>query len=283
MNLNPTTKPAFDRREFLITVAGVGFALAAQPIMAQTAITTDSKGLVAGEVKIPVADGTMAAYRALPATGKYFPVVLVVSEIFGVHEWIADICRRLAKLGYLAIAPDLFARHGDPRKLQDIQQILTDVIAKTPDSEVMSDLDATVVWAKAEGANTARLGITGYCWGGRITWMYAAHNPQVKAGVAWYGRIKAETNAINPQHPIDIAANLKVPVLGLYGGLDQTISIDQVTEMRAALNKAHSKSEIHVYPHADHGFLADYRPTYNKEAAKDGWQRLQDWFKKYGV
>ncbi len=283
MNLNPTTKPAFDRREFLITVAGVGFALAAQPIMAQTAITTDSKGLVAGEVKIPVADGTMAAYRAQPATGRHFPVVLVVSEIFGVHEWIADICRRLAKLGYLAIAPDLFARHGDPRKLQDIQQILTDIIAKTPDSEVMSDLDATVVWAKAEGANTARLGITGFCWGGRITWMYAAHNPQVKAGVAWYGRIKADVNVITPQHPIDIAAKLKVPVLGLYGGLDQTISIDQVTEMRAALNKAHSKSEIHVYPHADHGFLADYRPTYNKEAAKDGWQRLQDWFKKYGV
>ena len=262
MNLDPTTKPVFDRREFLITVAGVGFALTAQPIMAQTAITTDSKGLVAGEVKIPVADGTMAGYRAQPATGKHFPVVLVVSEIFGVHEWIADICRRLAKLGYLAIAPDLFARHGDPRKLQDIQQILTDVIAKTPDSEVMSDLDATVAWAKAEGANTARLGVTGYCWGGRITWMYAAQNQQ---------------------HPIDIAANLKVPVLGLYGGLDQYISLDQVTEMRAALKQAHSKSEIHVYPHADHGFLADYRPTYNKEAAEDGWQRLQDWFKKYGV
>ena len=177
----------------------------------------------------------------------------------------------------------MFARHGDPRKLQDIRQILTDVIAKTPDSEVMSDLDATVAWAMAAGANTARLGVTGYCWGGRITWMYAAHNPQVKAGVAWYGRIKAETNAHNPQHPIDIAANLKVPVLGLYGGLDQYISLDQVTEMRAALNQAHSQSEIHVYPHADHGFLADYRPTYNKEAAEDGWQRLQDWFKKYGV
>ena len=281
--MNTMTTSSFDRREFLITVAGVGFALAAQPIMAQPAVITDTSGLVAGEVKIPVADGTLTAYRAQPATGKHFPVVLVVSEIFGVHEWIADICRRLAQLGYLAIAPDLFARHGDPRKLEDIQQILTDIIAKTPDREVMSDLDATVAWAKAEGANMARLGITGFCWGGRITWMYAAHNPQVKAGVAWYGRIKADVNVITPQHPIDIAAKLKVPVLGLYGGLDQTISIDQVTEIRAALTQAHSQSEIHVYPHADHGFLADYRATYNKEAAEDGWQRLQDWFKKYGV
>lgn len=272
-----------DRREFLFSVAGVGFALAAQPIMAQTAIKTDTVGLVVGEVKVPVADGTMSAYRAQPAEGKNFPVILVISEIFGVHEWIADICRRLAKLGYLAIAPDLFARHGDPRTMQDMQKIMTDVIAKTPDSDVMSDLDATVAWAKAGGADTKRLGITGYCWGGRITWLYAAHNPQVRAGVAWYGRIKSDVNAITPTHPIDIASSLKVPVLGLYGGLDQYITQDQVQAMQQALKTAHSKSEIHVYPKADHGFLADYRPTYNKEAAEDGWKRLQAWFRKYGV
>jgi carboxymethylenebutenolidase len=210
-------------------------------------------------------------------------VVLVVSEIFGVHAWIADICRRLAKLGYLAIAPDLFARQGDPRTMQDIPQIVSNIIAKTPDSEVMADLDAAVRWAEAEGADTARLGVTGFCWGGRITWLYATHNPSVKAGVAWYGKVKAAVNATTPQHPIDIAARLTVPVLGLYAGLDQSITLDQVDAMQAALRAVHSASEIHVYPNAQHGFLADYRPSYDQASAEDGWQRLQDWFKKYGV
>jgi carboxymethylenebutenolidase len=281
--MNAMSPPPVDRREFMITIAGVGIALAALPVAAQTMITTDATGLVAGDIKIPVADGLMAGYRAQPARGKHFPVVLVVSEIFGVHAWIADICRRLAKLGYLAIAPDLFARQGDPRTMQDIPQIVSDIIAKTPDSEVMSDLDAAVRWAEAEGADTARLGVTGFCWGGRITWLYAAHNPSVKAGVAWYGKVKAAVNATTPQHPIDIAARLTVPVLGLYAGLDQSITLDQVDAMQAALRAVHSASEIHVYPNAQHGFLADYRPSYDQASAEDGWQRLQDWFKKYGV
>ena len=277
-------KPAgLGRRQFLTTVAGAGFALAAQPIMAQTVIRTDSSGIVAGEVRVPVANGSMTAYRAQPTHGRHFPVVLVVSEIFGLHEWVQDICRRLAKLGYLAIAPDLFMRQGDPRKEPDMQKIMADIIARTPDAEVMSDLDATVAWAGGSGGDTSRLGITGFCWGGRITWLYAAHNANVRAGVAWYGRLVAEVNAVTPRHPVHLATELKPPVLGLYGGLDQYITQDQVAQMQSALEKAHSKSQIHVYPKADHGFLADYRPTYNAEAAQDGWKRLQDWFKQYGV
>lgn len=274
---------ALPRRGFLVAMAGAGFALAAQPIMAQTVINTNVAGLTAGWVSIPVANGNMSAYRAQPARGRHFPVVLVVSEIFGVHEWITDICRRLAKLGYLAIAPDLFMRQGDPRKLADMQQIMTDIIAKTPDAEVMADIDATVAWAGGTGGDTQRLGITGFCWGGRITWLYAAHNSNVRAGVAWYGRVQAEVNALTPRHPVHVAAEIKAPVLGLYGGLDHYITQDQLAEMRAALEKAHSASQIHVYPQADHGFLADYRPTYNAEAARDGWQRLQDWLRKNGV
>ena len=274
---------ALPRRDFLVAMAGAGFALAAQPIMAQTVINTNVAGLTAGWVSIPVANGSMPAYRAQPARGRHFPVVLVVSEIFGVHEWITDICRRLAKLGYLAIAPDLFMRQGDPRTLADMQQIMTDIIAKTPDADVMADLDATVAWAAGTGADAQRLGITGFCWGGRVTWLYAAHNHNIKAGVAWYGRVQAEVNAFTPRHPVHVAAEIKAPVLGLYGGLDHYITQDHLVEMRAALAKAGSRSEIHVYPKADHGFLADYRPTYNAEAARDGWQRLQDWLHKNGV
>lgn len=269
----------FTRRGFVVTALGAGFALATQPVMAQTAIKTDAAGLTAGEVSI---DG-LVAYRAMPAGGKNLPTILVVSEIFGVHEYIADVCRRLARLGYLAIAPELFARHGDPRKMTNVQDILAGIIAKVPDKEVMADLDACASWAKSNGGDPARLGITGFCWGGRITWLYSAHNPAVKAGVAWYGRIDGEENDRTPRWPLDVAGQLKGAVLGLYGAKDQGIPMADVESMQMALEKAGGKSQIHVYPEAGHAFHADYRPTYRKDAADDGWQRLQDWFRKNGL
>ncbi len=269
----------FSRRGFVATALGAGFALAAQPIMAQTAIKTDATGLVAGEIKI----GELAAYRAMPEGGKNLPTILVVSEIFGVHEYIADVCRRLAKLGYLAIAPELFARYGDPRKLTNVQDILSAIIAKVPDKEVMTDLDACASWAKNNGGDPARLGITGFCWGGRQTWLYSAHNQNVKAGVAWYGRIDGEVNDRTPKWPLDRAGEVKGAVLGLYGGKDQGIPLEDVEAMGDALKKAGGKSKIHVYPDAPHAFHADYRGTYRKEAAEDGWQRLEAWFKQHGV
>lgn len=276
------TKTDLARRSFVITSLSAGFALATQPISAQT-ITTDTTGLEAGAVKIPVADGEIPAYRAMPAKGKSFPVVLVVQEIFGVHEHIKDICRRFAKLGHLAIAPELYARQGDTSKLSSIDEIRP-IVAKVPDAQVMSDLDATVAYAKKTGkGNPAKLGITGFCWGGRIVWLYAAHNPQLKAGVAWYGRLVGNATELQPKHAVDLAAQLKAPVLGLYGGKDQGIPLDTVEKMRAAIKAAGGKSEIVVYPEAGHGFNADYRPGYNKEAAEDAWRRLQEWFKKYGA
>lgn len=270
---------AFTRRGFVATALGAGFALAAQPIMAQTTITTDTAGLVAGAIKI----GELGAYRAMPESGKNLPTILVVSEIFGVHEYIADVCRRLAKLGYLAIAPELFSRYGDPRKLTNVQEILSAIIAKVPDREVMADLDACAAWAKNNGGDPARLGITGFCWGGRQTWLYSAHNPNVKAGVAWYGRIDGEVNDRTSKWPLDVAGDVKGAVLGLYGGKDQGIPLEDVDAMGDALKKAGGKSQIHVYPDAPHAFHADYRPTYRKEAAEDGWQRLLTWFKQHGV
>lgn len=273
----------FTRRTFVITMLGVGFALATQPVMADTVIKTGTDGLIAGEIKVPVRDGEMVAYRAQPDKGDNFPVILVVSEIFGVHEHIADICRRLAKLGYLAIAPELFARYGDPRKISSIQDILDNIVSKVPDAQVMSDLDACVAWAKAHDGDTSRLAITGFCWGGRITWLYAAHNPRLKAAVAWYGRIDGVDSALMPKQPLDLASQVKAPVLGLYGGQDQGIPLDDVEAMRAAIKKASGKSEIHVYPDAPHAFHADYRPSYRKDAADDGWKRLQAWLKKNGV
>ncbi|WP_017714942.1 dienelactone hydrolase family protein [Kamptonema formosum] len=272
------------RRKFIaVTTLAASFAIAAHPILAQV-ITTDDRDLVAGEVKIPVKDGEIPAYRAMPAVGGDLPVVLVVQEIFGVHAHIQDICRRFAKQGYLAIAPELFARQGDVSKLTDIQEIRQQVVSKVPDEQVMSDLDATVVWAKESGkGNTGKLGITGFCWGGRIVWLYAAHNPAVRAGVAWYGRVVDEPAPLTPKNPIDIAGELKVPVLGLYGGKDEYIPNDTVERMREALKAGSSGSEIVVYEDAPHGFYADYRPTYRKEEALDGWMRLRDWFRKYGV
>ena len=276
-------KTEFTRREFVVSSLAAGFALAVQPVSAQT-ITTDTTGLVAGEIKIPVADGEIPAYRAMPALGGPFPVVLVVQEIFGVHEHIKDICRRFGKLGHLAVAPELFARQGDVSKIENIGEIISKVVSKVPDAQVMADLDATAAWAQKSGkGNTAKLGITGFCWGGRIVWLYAAHNPKLKAGVAWYGRLVGQPSELQPKHPIDLAGSLKAPVLGLYGGQDQGIPLDTVERVRQALKAANNPSEIVVYPDAPHGFHADYRPSYRPEAAKDGWKRLQEWFKKYGA
>jgi carboxymethylenebutenolidase len=252
-----------------------------QPVMAQTAIRTNDTGLLAGEVKVPVKDGEMVAYRAAPKEAAKPPVILVISEIFGAHEHIRDVCRRLAKLGYCAIAPELFARQGDPRQISSIADILAKITSKTPDAQVMSDLDATVAWATRQGADTNRLGITGFCWGGRITWLYCAHNPQVKAGVAWYGRLVGDVNEFMPRHPINIVGELKAPVLGLYGGLDTGIPLETVEAMEKALktgSAAARLSEIHVYDNAPHAFHADYRPSFSKAEAEDGWKRMQAWF-----
>ena len=223
----------FTRRGFVVTSLASGFALAAQPISAQTTVTTDTVGLEAGEVKIPVTDDRIPAYRAMPATGGPFPVILVVQDIFGVHEHIKDICRRLAKRGYLAVAPELYARQGDVSKIQDFREIVSQVVSKVPDAQVMSDLDATVAWVKDQGkGNTAKLGITGYCWGGRIVWLYAAHNLDVKAGVAWYGRLVGQPDELHPKNPIDLVGALHAPVLGLYGEADQGIPVASVERMR---------------------------------------------------
>lgn len=271
------------RREFVAVTLAVGFALAVRPVSAET-LVTDETSLIAGEVKIPTADGQIPAYRAMPATGRAYPVVLVVQEIFGVHEHIKDVCRRFAKLGYLAIAPELYARQGDVSKLADVKEILSAVVTKVPDAQVMADLDAAVAWAKASGAgNVDKLGITGFCWGGRIVWLYAAHSPQLKAGVAWYGRLVGTASSLQPKHPIDVAGSLRAPVLGLYGGDDQGIPIETVEQMKRALKAVNNPSEIVLYPDTPHGFHADYRPSYRKEQAQDGWNRLQEWFKKYGA
>ncbi len=272
------------RRQFIIVTAlATSFALAVRPISAKT-IVTDSNGLIAGQVKIPVSDGEIPAYRAMPAIGENFPVILVVQEIFGVHAHIQDICRRLAKLGYFAIATELYARQGDVSKISNPSEIISKVVSKVPDAQVMSDLDATVNWAQKTGkANIDKLGITGFCWGGRIVWLYAAYNPNVKAGVAWYGRLVGKPTTLTPINPIDIAATLTVPVLGLYGDQDTNIPVDSVEKMGQALQSSSSGSEIILYPDTPHGFNADYRSSYRQKQAEDGWELLKAWFKKYGV
>jgi len=272
----------FSRRGFVVTTLASGFALAVSPVMAQTVITTDSNGLTAGEVKIKVADGTIPAYRAMPAKGGPFPVVLVVQEIFGVHEHIKDVCRRLAKLGYLAVAPALYAREGDVIGMTDMSQIMA-VVAKVPDKQVMSDLDVTAAWAGHNKGDSKRMAVTGFCWGGRITWLYAEHNPHLKAATAWYGPLNRPTTAMTPSNPPDGLKELKVPVLGLYGAADQGIPVADVEKMRDALKAAGKPAEFVIYPDTPHGFNADYRPSYRAEAAKDGWKRMLAWFKQHGA
>ena len=273
------------RRTALHLMLGAGYAAAAAPVMAQTAIQTPAQGLVAGMVQIDVGGFQMPAYRAAPAGRSSLPVVLVVQEIFGVHEYIADVCRRLAHAGYLAIAPALYARQGDPAQYTEVARLLSELVAKVPDAQVLGDLDATVRWAGAHGGDLARVGITGFCWGGRITWLYAAHGP-VKAGVAWYGRLAGEASALTPRHPLDLAGALKAPVLGLYGEKDSGIPLDTVDKMKEALRKgsaAAQASEFVVYPDAPHAFHADYRPSFRKDAAEDGWRRALAWLRQHGV
>jgi carboxymethylenebutenolidase len=279
----------WSRRGFVMTSLATGFALSVQPIAAQTVITTDTSGLTAGEVKVPVKDGEIPAYRAMPDPsssfgGGPFPTVLVVSEVWGVHEHIKDICRRLAKAGYFAIAPELFTRQGNPAAMSDTQQIMRDIIAKVPDTQLVSDFDATVAYAKSSGkADTAKLGMTGFCRGGRYVWIYAAHNPNLKAAVPWYGHLDLPRNELQPKQPLDLAGELKAAVLGLYGGADQSIPAEQIEKMTAACKAAGKTCEFKVYPDTPHAFLADYRPSYRADQAKDGWAKMLAWFKDHGV
>jgi carboxymethylenebutenolidase len=273
---------ALTRRGFMVTSLASGFALAAGPVQSATAITTDTTGLVAGEVQIPVADGTIPAYRAAPEGKTNVPVILVVQEIFGVHDYIKDVCRRLAKQGYMAVAPELYARQGDASGYSDIGKLISELVSKVPDAQVLSDLDATLAWAGKNGGRATNVGITGFCWGGRIVWLYAAHNPAIKAGVAWYGRLVGTPAPLQPVNPIDIAARLNGPVLGLYGGQDTGIPVDTIDAMKKALAQggpASQASQFVIYPDAGHAFHADYRPSYREQAATDGWQRALAWFK----
>ena len=282
--LQGSTLPS--RRTALKAALGVGYAAAAGPVMSQTAIKTSAQGLVSGEVTIEVNGFKMPAYRSAPEGKTGMPVVLVVSEIFGVHEYIADVTRRLAKLGYLAIAPELFVRQGDPSSMGGAAQINAELIPRVPDAQVIGDLDACVAWAGANGGHPNKLGITGFCWGGRITWLYAQHQSRLKAAVAWYGRLQGAVTPNNPSHPLDQVAKLQAPVLGLYGGADPGIPQSSVDAMKAALaqgNAVAKASEFVVYPDTPHAFHADYRPSYRQGPAEDGWQRLQTWFKRHGL
>ncbi len=271
---------SYDRRSFIVTSLSAGFAAAVMPVGAQT-ISTSADGLQVMEVKIPAQGGDIPSYAAMPATGSGFPVVLVVQEIFGVHEHIKDVCRRFAKLGYMAIAPELYARQGDVSKITNIPDIMP-IVNKVPDAQVMADLDATVAYAAKTGkANVDKLAVTGFCWGGRITWLYAAHNPKVKAGGAWYGRITGPKNELQTMHPLDVAAKINGQVLGLYGAADGGIPNDTVEAMRAALKAAGKFAEIELYPDTPHGFHADYRPSYRKQQADDAWAKLSAHFAKH--
>ncbi len=281
-----STEAGATRRTALKAALGASYAASTLPIMAQTAIKTPADGLTAGEVTIDVNGFKMPAYRAAPAGKTGLPVVLVLSEIFGVHEYIADTARRFARAGYLAIAPELFVRQGDAQSYGEMAKLMAEVISKVPDAQVMGDLDAAVKWASANGGDVGRLGVTGFCWGGRQTWLYTAHNPGVKAAVAWYGRLVGAASELTPRHPIDIAAKLSGPVLGLYGGADTGIPLDTIDKMKTALaagNPAAKASQFVVYPDAPHAFHADYRPSFRQAAAEDGWKRALAWFNAHGV
>jgi carboxymethylenebutenolidase len=280
-----STEAGASRRTVLQSAAGLGYAAAAAPLMAQTAVATPADGLDAGRIHYTVDGFQVPAYRAAPTGKTGLPVVLVVHEIFGVHEYIADVCRRLARAGYMAIAPELYARQGDATQYGEIAKLMAELVAKVPDAQVMADLDGALAWAGQHGGDTARAAITGFCWGGRITWLYAAHGP-VKAGVAWYGRLVGNATALTPKHPVDIATQLKAPVRGLYGGQDGGIPLDTIDKMKGVLaqgSAAAKASEFVVYPDAPHAFHADYRPSYRKAAAEDGWTQALAWFKAHGV
>jgi len=273
------------RRSVLQSMVGLGYAAAAAPLMAQTAIATPADGLTVGEISYTVDGFKVPAYRAAPAGKTGLPVVLVVHEIFGVHEYIADTCRRLAHAGYLAIAPELYARQGDPASYGEMAKLMSELVSKVPEAQVMADLDGALTWAAANGGDTARAAITGFCWGGRIAWLYAAHGP-VKAGIAWYGRLEGASTPLTPKHPLELAPILRAPVLGLYGEADTGIPQESVERMRVALaagSAAAKASRIVTYPEVPHAFHADYRASYREAAAKDGWKRLLDWLRDHGV
>ena len=285
-----STEEGATRRTALKAALGVGYAATAMPIMAQTAVKTPDTGLVTGTPVYEVDNYPVPFFYAAPAGKKNLPVILVVQEIFGVHEYIADTCRRLAKAGYLAIAPDLYARQGDAKSYTEVSKLISELVSKVPDAQVMADLDGAIAWAGKNGGNVKKVAVTGFCWGGRVTWLYAAHNKNVKAGVAWYGRLVGASSALTPKHPVDVAASLKAPVLGLYGGEDAGISLTTVNQMKEALaaagskgNKAAQASEFVVYRDAPHAFHADYRPSFRKAAAEDGFARALAWFKANGV
>ncbi|RYY96989.1 MAG: carboxymethylenebutenolidase [Comamonadaceae bacterium] len=280
-----STEQGATRRTALKAALGVGYAAAAAPLMAQTAIRTPSDGLVTGEISYEVNGFKVPAYRAAPAGKTGLPVVLVIQEIFGVHEYIADTARRFARAGYLAIAPELYARQGDPTQYGEMAKLMAEIVSKVPDAQVMADLDGALRWAGANGGDVAKAGITGFCWGGRITWLYAAHGP-VKAGVAWYGRLVGAQNEVTPKNPVDVAAGLKAPVLGLYGAADTGIPLDTVDKMKAVLangSPAARASQFVVYPDAPHAFHADYRPSFRQGPAEDGYKRALEWFRQHGV
>jgi len=286
LNATPGTSAGTSRRTAMKLALGAGYAASVMPIQAQTAIKTSTEGLTAGDVMIDVNGHPMPAYRAMPTGKKNLPVVLVMSEIFGVHEYIADTARRFAKAGYLAIAPELFDRQGDAQGYGEMAKLIAEVISKVPDAQVMGDLDACVRWAGENGGNPDKLAVTGFCWGGRQTWLYAAHNPRVKAGVAWYGRLVGQVSELTPKNPVDVGAALHAPVLGLYGGADTGIPLDTVDKMKAVLAKgtpAAKASTFVVYPDAPHAFHADYRSSYRQAAAEDGWKRALAWMAQHGV
>jgi carboxymethylenebutenolidase len=288
--LLPVAAQAGSRRSALKLALGAGYAVAAGPLMAQTAIKTSSEGLRTGESSFEVNGFKVPVFFAAPAGKTNLPVVLVIHEVFGVHEYIADTCRRLARAGYLAVAPELFARLGDPGEYGELGKLMAEIVNKTSDTQVMTDLDGAVAWAAGQGGDAQKVAITGFCWGGRITWLYAQYSTRVKAGVAWYGRLVGQPSATSPQHPLQQAASLKAPVLGLYGGQDTGIPLDTVEQMKTALagagaagNAAARASEFVIYPDSPHAFHADYRPTYRAGPAQDGFKRALEWFKAKGV
>jgi carboxymethylenebutenolidase len=278
------TAPDLSRRGFFMTASAAtaaGYTLLAGPVRADV-ITTDTSGLNVGEAKVKVAEGEMPVYFARPANVANPPIILVAMEIFGLHEYIRDVARRLAKLGAFAIAPDYYFRKGDLTKITEFKDLMPLVNAKA-DSELFADLDATVAWAKSQGGDAERLGIMGFCRGGRNVWLYSTHNPNLKAGVAFYGTLADAHSEAMPKNALDLAAEVKAPVLGLYGAADTGLSVEQVEKMKAELQAAGKTAEFKIYPDAPHGFHADYRPSYRKEAAEDGWLQMQAWFKKYKV
>jgi carboxymethylenebutenolidase len=283
----PGSTSGLTRRELLAAgVAAAGYAAAAGPVSA-AAIHTPDDGLEAGMVEVPSEGAALRAYRARPQGDAQAPPVLVVHEIFGLHEYIRDVCRRLARDGYMAVAPDLYQRQGDPARLDGVEAILEQIVARVPDAQVMADLDATLDWARGHGGQPFVSGITGFCWGGRIVWLYAAHQPLLTAGVAWYGRLAGDVREQTPRHPMDLDTDHMAPVLGLYGGADRGIPLETIFEMRKKLT-AHEidiqrRSEIMIFPTAPHGFHADYRDSYRELDAREGWRRMLEWFHRHGL